>query len=159
MIAGRIQTSEVTSEASYVPPFPARVRNMILLPENLGYISRYRPQEDVSLILSKSLDMTVVRGALGSFAYDPSLGIEMLELVISEMQKQGYGIDFIFDVPDPVHVPEGSETAEDSSGFERSKKMAEMTGYVLMIFGVLAGLFLVAVYIWRSLGRRRDLFS
>jgi hypothetical protein len=159
MIAGRIQTSEMTSEASYVPPFLARVRNMILLPENLGYISRYRPQEDLSLVLSKSLDMTVVRGALGSFAYDPALGVDMLELIVSEMQKQGYGIDFVFDMPEPVPMPEGVEAIEDASGFERSKKMGEMAGNILLIAGGLAGLFLIAVYLRKSLRRRRDLFS
>ncbi len=159
MMAGRVQVSEVTSEASYVPPFPARVRNMILLPENLGYVSRYRPQEDISLILSKSLDMTVVRGALGSFAYDPVLGVDMLDLIVSEMRKQGYGIDFVFDIPEPVPILEGAEAIEDSSGFERSKRTGELAGYVLLISGVLAGLFLAAIYIRRSLGRRRDLFS
>ena len=159
VFAGRVQTSDVTSEASYVPPFPASIRNMVLLPENLGYVSRYNPGEAVSVILGRSLDMAAVRGAMGSFAYDPSLGVEMLEIIVTEMQKQGYSTGFPPDLPVEVSPEPGSATADDLSGFERSRRIGIRSAYAIFYTGAAVGILLLLIYIKRSVARRRDLFS
>ncbi|MDO9509407.1 MAG: DUF2334 domain-containing protein [Thermovirgaceae bacterium] len=159
LYVGRLQTSDMTSEASYVPPFMAEIRNMIFLPENLGYVSRYNPQETVSLILGRSLDMTVVRGALGSFAYDPSLGVEMLEIIILEMKKQGYSTEFPPDLPSGVVLANGIAQIDDLSGFERTRRIGIRSAYAILYLGAAVGLLLLMIYLKRSAGRRRDLFS
>lgn len=159
LYVGRVQTSKFTSDASYVPPFIAGVRNMVFLPENLGYVPKYNPGEAVSLILGRSQDMAVVRGALGSFAYDPSLGLEMLEIIIAEMKKQGYTTEFPPDLPLAVIPSEAVSTADDVSGFERSRRLGIRSAYAILYVGAAVGLILLLVYMRRSWGRRRDLFS
>ena len=159
LYAGRVQTSSITSEASYVPPFISRIRNMSFLPENLGYVSRYNPGEAVSAILGRSLDMTVVRGAMGSFAYDPSLGVEMLEIIVTEMKKQGYTTEFPSDFPQVVVPADGISSVDDVSGFDRSRRIGIRSAYAILYLGAAVGLILLLVYLKRSWERRRDLFS
>lgn len=159
LYVGRVQTSNFTSEASYVTPFIAEIRNMSFLPENLGYVSRYNPGEAVSLILGRSLDMTVVRGAMGSFAYDPSLGVEMLEIIVTEMKKQGYSTEFPPDIPQVVVPADGFLPVDDVSGFERSRRIGIRSAYAILCLGTVVGLLLLLIYMKSSGGRRRNLFS
>jgi hypothetical protein len=159
LYVGRVQTSNFTSEASYVTPFIAEIRNMSLLPENLGYVSRYNPGEAVALILGRSLDMTVVRGAMGSFAYDPSLGVEMLEIIVTEMKKQGYSTEFPPDIPQVVVPADGFLPVDDVSGFERSRRIGIRSAYAILCLGTVVGLLLLLIYMKSSGGRRRNLFS
>jgi len=158
LISGRIQASSWTGSASFVPPFECRAGAMRLIPENLGYVSGYMPQQSMADILSKAREMTIIRGALASLAYDPRLGVESLETLIEGLELEGYEPDsFVFagnKTESEITVSDNERIPADVSPRYLSRYLA----YGLLCIGGILASVLFATYIRRSTRGRRDLF-
>jgi len=75
-------------------PYPAQRENCLYVPTNLYYVKGEAPQNDVDRILDEARLLAGLRyGAVASFFYHPSLGLEGLEYlkkIIWGLQEQGW---------------------------------------------------------------------
>ncbi|MEA3508613.1 MAG: DUF2334 domain-containing protein, partial [Synergistota bacterium] len=159
LILGRVQASPQTASASFAPPFTCRVGAMKLIPENLGYVSAYMPQQSVAVILSMAREMTLVRGGLASFAYDPRLGTDYLETLIKGLESNGYDPD-VFALTEGVTVRETTFTDTDMlPGNGQVRYFARYLAYGLLSVGGILIILLFIAYSRRSARGRRNLFK
>lgn len=85
----RIMAAEL-SGTQQIFPYPVRLSDpdILVIPENLGYIDLEDPDPD--RILTNARNMLVVRDGLASFFFHPFVSIKHLKKVIKGMKKQGW---------------------------------------------------------------------
>ncbi len=72
-------------------PYPVQRENALYVPTNLYYVRGEDPQSDVDRILEEArLLAGLQHGAIASFFYHPSLGLEHLEEILWGLQEQGW---------------------------------------------------------------------
>jgi len=72
-------------------PYPVQRGNTTYVPTNLYYVRGEDPQNDVDRILDEARLLAGLRyGAVASFFYHPSLGLEYLKKIVWGLQEQGW---------------------------------------------------------------------
>jgi len=72
-------------------PYPVQRENALYVPTGLYYVKGEAPQNDVDRILDEARLLAGLRyGAVASFFYHPSLGLEYLKKIVWGLQEQGW---------------------------------------------------------------------
>jgi len=85
----RIMAAEL-SGTQQIFPYPVKLSdpNILVIPENLGYIDLENPDPD--RLIDNARNMLVVRDGMASFFFHPFVSIKHLKKVVKSMKKQGW---------------------------------------------------------------------